>query len=334
MNKIAVVGVMDSLGRELLNFLADDGFDKKDVVALDTNAQLGTIIGYGEEEDIDVINLESFDFAGIKIAIFATKDEVSKKYVPKALAGGAKVVDCSSYYFGNQDVPMIVAGVNDNQVLDASKNLVSVPSAAVTQILLPLAKIDEEYVIKRIVASTYTSTSLYGKEGMDELFSQTRKIFMNDSVADSQKVFNKQIAFNVLPQVDEFIGEETKSEWAINAEIKKTLGKDIKVHANCAFVPAFIGSGIYVNVECKNELDVDKAKELIKQTKNVVVFDKNANGGYVSLNDVQGEIEVYVSRLRQDVSVENGFSFWSVADNLRFGIAGNAFNIMKFWLKN
>ena len=197
------------------------------------------------------------------------------------------------------------------------------------QILLPLKAADEAYGIKRLIVSTYTSTSVYGKEGMDELFNQTRKIFMNESLADNQKVFEKQIAFNVIPQVEEFIGEETRLEWQINAETKKVFGGGIKVHANCAVIPAFIGCGQFINVECEHEVDVDEVRKLMKKTPGVILFDKNVDGGYVTLTDIQGENDIYVSRLRQDASVENGFSFWCVADNLRAGVAKNAFEIMK-----
>ena len=164
---------------------------------------------------------------------------------------------------------------------------------------------------------------------MDELFTQTRKIFMNEPLVDDEKVFKKQIAFNVLPQVGEFIGDETKFEWALNVEIKKILGANIKVHANCAFVPSFMGIGEFINVECADEIDVDEIRNLMRETDGVVVFDKHVDCGYVSVNDVQGENDVYVSRLRQDVSVENGFSFWCVADDLRAGVAQNAFALLK-----
>lgn len=333
MKKIAVIGVCESVGREILAFLADGGYKLDDVVALEPKAPLGTMASFGEEEDIDVVSLDNFDFAEAEIAIFAASEEISRRYASKAAEKGCKVIDCSGYFFADADVPMIVAGVNDGKLKEAKKGIVSVPSAMVTQILLPLKAADEMYKIKRLIVSTYTSTSVYGKEGMDELFNQTRKIFMNESLVDNQKVFEKQIAFNVIPQVEEFIGEETKCEWAINAETKKVLNHDIKVHANCAFIPAFIGNAAYVNVECEQEVDVDKVREQMKKTNGVIVFDKNVKGGYVTLNDVQGEIEVYISRLRQDASVENGFSFWSAADNLRFGMAGNAYKIMKEWLK-
>lgn len=329
MSKIAVAGVQDNYGREILSFLAEDDISVKDIIALENKAPLGTMVSYGEDDDLDVMNLDDFDFTGVDVAIFATSSEISKRYIPKALNKGVKVVDCSTAFFADSDVPMIVAGVNDDAIHSAKRGLVSIPAATVTQMLIPLAEVNAQLRIKRIVASTYISTSVYGKEAMDELFDQTRKIFMNDTLADNQKVFHKQIAFNVIPQVDEFIGEETACEWAMNAETKKVLGADIKVHANCAIVPAFIGAAQFVNVECENEVDVDDVRKMIKAAKGVVVFDKTVDGGYVTLTDVQGESEVYVSRLRQDTSVENGFSFWCAADNLRVGVAKNAFQVMK-----
>lgn len=333
MSKIAVIGAEESIGREVLNFLADGNYKVSDVVALEPKALLGSTVSYGEDDEIDVHNLDDFDFSGVDLAVFASSEEISKRFVSKALAKGTKVIDCTTNFFSDSDVPMIVAGVNDEQLKTAKRNLVSVPSAAVTQILLPLVEVDKKYNITRLVVSTYTSTSVYGKAGMDELFSQTRRIFMNESLADNQKVFEKQIAFNVIPQVEDFIGDETKYEWSINAETKKVLGRDIKVHANCAFIPAFIGNAAYVNVECENDVDVDDVEKLMKQTRDVIVFDKKVKGGYVTLNDVQGEIEVYVSRLRQDVSVDNGFSYWCAADNLRFGVAGNVYKVIRSWMK-
>ncbi len=332
MTKIAVAGAQDSLGREVLSFLEEDGIPAADVTALDSKAPLGTMVSYGEDDELDVFNLDDYDFKGIDIAIFATPSAVSKRFIPKALNRGVKVVDCSDAFFSEADVPLVIAGVNDEKVTETARGLVAIPSAPVAQMLLPLSEVHKNYSIKRIIASTYSSTSIYGKDAMDELFNQTRKIFMNDTLADDQKVFHKQIAFNVIPQVEEFIGDETACEWAINAQTKKIWGGDIKIHANCAVIPAFIGSAQYVNVECASEVDVDEVRKLMKATKGVVVFDKNVDGGYVTINDVQGESEIYVSRLRQDVSVDNGFSFWCVADNLRAGIAKNAFEVMKLML--
>lgn len=334
MNKIAVVGVQESIGREILSFLEEDGIKAKDVVALDHKSVLGNQVSYGEDDELDVLNLDDFDFAGIDVAIFAITAELAKRYVPKALAKGVKVIDTSTAFFAEADVPMIVAGVNNDKMQEAKRGLVSIPSAPVTQMLLPLSAVNDKYLIKRIVVSTYMSTSIYGKEAMDELFDQIRKIYMNDTLADNQKVFNKQIAFNVIPQVGEFLGDETDCEWALNAETKKVLSRDIKVHANCSVIPAFIGCGEYINVECEDEVDVEDVRQLMTKTPGVIVFDKHVNGGYVTMTDVQGENDIYVSRLRQDVSVENGISFWCVADNLRVGVAKNAFAVMKLFLEH
>lgn len=329
MSKIAVIGVQESIGREILSLIEEDGIKAKDVVALEPKSPMGTQVSYGEEDELDVLNLDDFDFSQVSAAIFATSEEISRRYIPKAVAKGVKVIDCSTAHFGDSDVPMIVAGINDDNLQGLTRGIVSIPSSAVTQMLMPLKGINEQYKIKRIVASTYTSVSFYGKKAMDELFSQTRKIFMNEILVDDQDIFHKQVAYNVIPQVGDFIGDETQCEWAMNAETKKVLGSDIKVHANCAIVPAFIGCGQFINVECENELDVEDVTNTMKKTKDVIVFDKHVSGGYVCLTDVQGENSVYVSRLRQDVSVENGFSFWCVADNLRVGVAKNAFEVMK-----
>lgn len=334
MKKIAVIGVMESIGREILSFLEEAGYKAEDVFAVDHKAVLGNQVSYGEDDDLDVSSLDAFDFSKVDAAIFSTTAELAKRYVPKALAKGVKVVDCSNAFFADSDVPMIVSGLNDAKVSLAKKGLVTIPASAVTQMLLPLSGINKKYAIKRLVVSTYASTSFYGKEAMDELFSQIRKIYMNDTISDEQRIFNKQIAFNVIPQVGEFLGDETDCEWAFNAETKKVLDAEIKVHANCAIVPTFIGCGEYVNVECSDDIDVEDARNLIKEVPGVVVFDKQTDGGYVTIADVQGENDIYVSRLRQDTSVENGISFWCVADNLRVGVAKNAFNVMKLFLNN
>lgn len=332
MVKIAIAGVQENVGREILSFLDENGYKAADIVALEPKAPLGTQVSFSEDEDLDVFNLDDYDFSGVDVAIFATNEVISKHYIPRALAKKIKVIDCSSAYFADEDVPLIISGYNNDKIMTASKGLVAVPSAAVIQMLTPLLKIQDKYQIKRIVVSTYTSTSVYGKEAMDELFSQTRRIYMNAPLVDDEKVFHKQIAFNVIPQIGDFIGEETQAEWAMNAETKKVFNTDVKVHANSAIIPAFVGAAQYVNVECENDVDVDDIRKLMKQTDGVVVFDKNTDGGYVCLTDIQGEDNVYVSRLRQDTSVDNGFSFWCVADDLRACTAKNAFAILKLIL--
>ena len=329
MDKIAIVGATNSLGHEILNVLEENDFKPEHVMAVDTNSPLGTQVSYGEDVDMDVFNLEDFDFSSVKIAVFATSEEVAKHYIHRATDKNVKVIDCSGAYALDTDVPLILTGFNADKINETKKGIIALPSPQVAQLLKSLIKVSQNYKIKRMVVSTYMPASVYGKEAMDELFTQTRKIFMNEPIVDDEQVFKKQIAFNVLPQVGEFIGEETKFEWALNVEIKKILGSDIKVHANCAFVPSFMGIGEFVNVECDDEVDVDDVRNIMRDTDGVVVFDKHVDCGYVSVNDVQGENDVYVSRLRQDISVENGFSFWCVADDLRAGIAQNAFALLK-----
>lgn len=327
MDKIAVIGAQNNLGREILSFLEAGGISAKDICAVGINAPMGTQVSYGEDDDLDVYNLDDFDFSKVNYAIFAISKTLAAKPIQKALAKNVKIIDLSKSFLSDQDVPTIIAGINDDAIYQAKKGIVSIPSAPVTQMLLPLAKINSELKIKRIILSTYTSTSIYGKEGMDELFNQTRKIFMNNTISDSQTVFNKQIAFNVIPQVGEFIEETTDSEEDFNILTKKILGDNILVHANCAVVPAFIGCGEYINVECEKEVDIENIRSTMKSTKGVIVFDKAVDGGYVTLNDVQGESDVYISRLRQDTSVKNGFSFWCVSDNLK--ASQNAFLVLK-----
>ena len=328
MKKIAVVGVNENIGHEILSLLEENGWTTQDVFAVEHKAPLGTMVSFGEDDDIDVHNLDDFDFSKVDIAVFSTTEELAKKYLPKAAAKNIKIIDCTGATFGEMSVPMIICGLNDKEVKASSSKIFSVPSFFVTQMLLPLQHIAPKYKIKRIVTSTYTSASVYGREAMDELFNQTRKIFMNEPLVDDEEIFHKQIAFNALPQIGEFMGEETHTEWLINAQSKKVLGKDIKVHANCAIIPAFIGSAQFVNVECENEVDAAQIKKEMENANDVVVFDKNVDGGYVSINDVQGESSIYVSRVRQDVSVENGFSFWCVADNIRAGVAVNVINLI------
>ena len=329
MPKIAVAGVKGGIGREFLNLLAESSIPVDDVFALEAKSPLGTIVSYGEDDEMDVFSLDNFDFKKADIAVFATTKEQGKRFIKKAVAAGCLVIDLSGATFGDSSVPLIVPEINGDECLkNCNKPVVAVPSSAVYQILLPLAGMFKENKLKRLVITMFNSTSYHGHEAMDELFTQSRKIFLNETLVDNEQIFKKQIAFNVLPQVGEFIGEETSLEWSINAEIKKLLGGDIKVHANCAFVPTFIGDAAFVNAEFENDVDASDVRESMKKQKNVVVFDKTVDAGYVSVDDVQGEDSVYVSRVRQDVSVENGISFWTVADNLRAGGAKLAFSVM------
>lgn len=329
MPKIAIAGVKSGVGREFLNLLSENGVPVGDVLALEARAPLGTLASYGEDDEVDVLALENFDFAKADIAVFATTKELGKRYLKKAVAAGCRVLDLSGATFTDSAVPLVLPEINGELLAGKdAPQVVGVPSSAVYQILLPLAGVMKTHKLKRLVVTMFNSTSYHGHEAMDELFTQSRKIFLNETLVDDEQIFKKQIAFNVLPQVGEFIGEETSLEWAINAEIKKVLNTDIKVHANCAFVPTFIGDAAFVNAEFEDEVDATEIRSQMKSPR-VVVFDKNVDGGYVSVDDVQGEDYVYVSRVRQDVSVENGISFWTVADNLRAGGAKLAFSILK-----
>lgn len=326
MRKIAVIGVEEGLGREVINLLAEQGCRPQDVFAVAPRSVMGNMISFGEDADLDILSLDKFDFNSVQVAIFATTTELAKKYIPIAQKNGVKIIDASGAMLSNPEVPMILSGFNNDKISD----VVSVPSAEVMPLLQALQNIHQQYQITRVVASVYASTNFYGRAGMDELFNQTRKIFMNDTLADEQNVFHKQIAFNVIPHIGDFIGEETSVEWAFNTEVKQVFGGNIKSHANCAIIPAFLGQAQYINIETQKELDVDEAKSLLQKTKGIVVFDKQTDGGYVTLTDVQGEDSVYISRLRQDSSVENGISLWCVADNLRVS-AINIANIIKLW---
>lgn len=328
MGKIAVIGVKEDKGREFLTILSENGVAADDVVALELKAVLGTVVSFGEDDELDVEALEGFDFKRVEAAVFFGAKEVLKRYVKKAAEVGIKVIDTTGALLGDESVPMVIDGIGDWQDV-GEKRVVSAAESAVYQVLLPLAEVLKSHKLKRLGVNLFCSTSYFGRAGMDELFSQSRKIFLNESLADNQAVFKKQIAFNVLPQVGEFIGDETEVEWRINAEIKKILGGEVKVNANAAFVPTFIGDGAFVSVEFFDEVDADEIREMMKRAPNVVVFDKAVDGGYVSVDDVQGEDSVYVSRVKQDVSVENGISFWCVADNLRAGSAVNVYGILK-----
>lgn len=326
MHKIAVIGVEEGLGREIINLLAEQGYRPQDVYALAPRSVVGNMISFGEDADLDILSLDKFDFKSVQVAIFATTTELAKKYIPLAQKNGVKIIDASGATISEANVPMLLSGFDNDKISD----VVSVPSSEVAPLLQALHSIHQQYQITRIITSVYASTNFYGRAGMDELFNQTRKIFMNDTLADDQAIFHKQIAFNVIPHMGDFIGEETSVEWSFNTEVKQLLGGDVKVHANCAFIPAFLGQAQYVNIETQKEIDVDEVKSLLKKTNGVVVFDKQTDGGYVTLADVQGEDNVYISRLRQDGGVENGISLWCVADNLRVS-AINIVNIIKLW---
>jgi aspartate-semialdehyde dehydrogenase len=308
--RVAVVGATGSVGREILNILAERQFP------------------FGEtDETLKVRNLEHLDFSGWDIALFAAGSEVSKVYVPKAAQAGCTVIDNSSLYRMDPDVPLIVPEVNADAIAGyRKKNIIANPNCSTAQLVVALKPLHDAARIKRVVVATYQSVSGAGKRGMDELFEQSRNIFVGD--ANEPEFFTKQIAFNVIPHIDTFLDDgSTKEEWKMVVETKKILDPSIKLTATCVRVPVFVGHSEAVNIEFENEITADQAREILREAPGVMVVDKRENGGYVTPVECVGDYATYVSRIREDPTVENGLSLWVVSDNLRKGAALNAVQI-------
>lgn len=329
MVKVAVVGATGNVGREMLSILAERSFPADEVIALASPRSVGKEVSYGEDDVLKVQNLETFDFHGVDIALMSAGASVSAKYAPKIGQAGCIVVDNSSQWRTDPDVPLVVPEVNPEAIAGyKKKNIIANPNCSTIQMVVALKPLHEAFQIKRVVVTTYQSVSGAGKEAMDELFNQTRGIFMNQPVSETQKKFTKQIAFNVIPHIDVFMEDgATKEEWKMMAETKKILDPKIKLHANCARVPVFVGHSEYVNIETVKEISDEAAAEVLRQAKGIKVIDLREPEGYPTQVETAGEDDVYISRIRQDLSVENGISFWCVADNLRKGAALNAVQI-------
>ncbi len=336
MVKVAVVGATGNVGREMLQTLAQREFPADEVFALASSKSVGKEVSYGEDDVLKVRDLATFDFKGVDIALMSAGGSVSEKYAPKIAAAGCVVIDNSSQWRMDPDVPLVVPEVNPEAIAGyTKKNIIANPNCSTIQMVVPLAALHKEFVVKRVVVTTYQSVSGAGKEAMDELFDQTRGIYMNQPIYETQKKFPKQIAFNVIPQIDVFMDDgATKEEWKMMVETKKIVDPKIKVHANCARVPVFIGHAEYVNIETEKEISDEAATKLLKHTKGVEVIDLREPDGYPTQAEIAGEDDVFVSRIRQDFSVENGLSFWCVADNLRKGAALNAVQIAEVLLKD
>ncbi len=336
MVKIAVVGATGNVGREMLQTLAQREFPLEEVIALASSRSAGKEISFGEDDILTVKDLETFDFKGVDIALMSAGGSVSEKYAPKIAAAGCVVIDNSSAWRMDPDVPLIVPEVNPEAIADyKKKNIIANPNCSTIQMLVPLKALHDAFQIERIVVSTYQSVSGAGKSAMDELFNQTKGVYWGEELANTQKIFTKQIAFNVIPHIDVFMDDgATKEEWKMVVETKKILDPKIKVHANCARVPVFIGHAEYVNIETKNEISAKEAKNLLKKTKGVTVLDKREPAGYITPVEIAGEDDVMVSRIREDITVENGLSFWCVGDNLRKGAALNAVQIAEVLLRD
>lgn len=325
--RVAVVGATGNVGREILSILAERKFPVDEVVALASEKSVGMEVSFGDTDILKVRNLATYDFKGIDIVLSSPGGKVSAQYSPVAARAGAVVIDNTSHFRMDPDIPLVVPEVNPQAIaMHSRKGIIANPNCSTIQLVVALKPLHDLAKIRRVVVSTYQSVSGAGREAMDELFSQTRGIFVNDPIVKER--FPKQIAFNVIPQIDVFMDDgATKEEWKMVVETKKILDPSIKVQAHCVRVPVFIGHSEMVNVEFEREISHGKARDALKRAPGVVVVDHRTDEGYVTPVECAGEDAVYVSRLREDPTVENGLSMWVVADNLRKGAALNAIQI-------
>ena len=326
--RVAVVGATGNVGREMLNILAERQFPLDEVAAIASARSTGNVIEFGDtDETLKVKNLEHFDFTGWDIALFAAGSGPTKAHAPRAAAAGCTVIDNSSLFRMDPDVPLIVPEVNAEAIAGyRTKNIIANPNCSTAQLVVALKPLHDAAKIRRVVVATYQSVSGAGKAGMDELFEQSRNIFVGD--ANEPAFFTKQIAFNVIPHIDVFLDDgSTKEEWKMVVETKKILDPAIKVTATCVRVPVFVGHSEAVNIEFENEISADEARSILREAPGIMVVDKRENGGYVTPVEAVGDYATYVSRIREDPTVENGLSLWVVSDNLRKGAALNAVQI-------
>ncbi|MFL6735408.1 MAG: aspartate-semialdehyde dehydrogenase [Sphingomicrobium sp.] len=326
--RVVVAGATGNVGREMLNILAERQFPLDDIAVLASARSTGDIIDFGDtERKLKVQNIEHFDPAGWDMALFAIGSDATKIHAPRFAAAGCTVIDNSSLYRMDPDVPLIVPEVNPEAInLYSRKNIIANPNCSTAQLVVALKPLHDAATIKRVVVATYQSVSGAGKEGMDELFEQSRNIFVGDT--NEPKKFTKQIAFNVIPHIDSFLDDgSTKEEWKMVVETKKILDPKIKLTATCVRVPVFVGHSEAVNIEFENEISAEKAQEILRESPGIMLVDKHEDGGYVTPIESVGEYATYISRVRDDSTVENGLSLWCVSDNLRKGAALNAVQI-------
>jgi aspartate-semialdehyde dehydrogenase len=324
--KVAVVGATGNVGHEMMNILHERKFPVSDVVALASERSAGKQISFGDN-DVTVQDLAKYDFKGVDIVLSSPGAKVSAEFSPVAAKAGAVVIDNTSHFRMDADVPLVVPEVNPHDIAwHTKKGIIANPNCSTIQMVVALKPLNDLVKIKRVVVSTYQSVSGGGKPAMDELFQQTRHFYMNDSV--NSEVFPKQISFNVIPQIDKFLEDGmTKEEWKMVVETNKIMGTDFKVCANCVRVPVFIGHSEMVNVEFEGPLSPMDAMKAWKRAPGVTIIDLDSDLGYVTPAEIAGEDDVFVSRIREDKSVDHGLNFWCVSDNLRKGAALNAVQI-------
>lgn len=329
--RVAVVGATGAVGREMLKTLAERHFPADEVIALASSKSAGREVSYGEDDIVKVQPLDKFDFANADIALFSAGGSISQEYGPKAGAAGCIVIDNSSAFRMADDVPLIVPEVNPDAIMGAltdkgGRNIIANPNCSTAQLVVALKPLHDAYDIRRVVVSTYQATSGAGQAGMDELFNQTKGIFVNDEVRP--EVFTKQIAFNAIPHIDVFMEDGfTKEEWKMRAETKKIMDDAIELVAHCVRIPVFIGHSEAVFIETNKPLSETDARNMLREAEGVSVIDYRENEGYVTPMECAGEDMVYISRIRRDPSVDNGLAFWCVSDNLRKGAALNSVQI-------
>src|SRR5512139_1010978 len=324
--KVAVVGATGNVGREMLDILAERNFPADEVVAVASRRSQGVECSFGDKT-LKVKALDHFDFSDVDICLMSAGGAVSKEWSPKIAAQGAVVIDNSSVWRMDPDVPLIVPEVNADAVAGFSKkNIIANPNCSTAQLVVALKPLHDKAKIKRVVVATYQSVSGAGKEAMDELFAQTRSVFVSDPV--EAKKFPKRIAFNLIPQIDVFMEDGfTKEEWKMVAETKKILDPKIKLTATCVRVPVFVSHSEAVNIEFEDPITADEARDILRNAPGCLVIDKQEPGGYVTPYEAAGEDATYISRIREDNTVENGLELWCVSDNLRKGAALNAIQI-------
>ena len=325
--KVVVVGATGNVGREILNILAERHFPIYKIVALASRRSLGTELSFGDQI-LSTKDLEQFDFSGWDIALFAVGSEATKLHAPRAAKAGCVVIDNSSLYRYDPDVPLIVPEVNADAIFGYSKkNIIANPNCSTAQMVVALKPLHDRATIKRVVVSTYQSVSGSGKEAIDELWNQTKGMYVPGQEV-APKVYPKQIAFNVIPHIDVFMEDgTTKEEWKMVAETKKIIDPKIKVTATCVRVPVFVGHSEAINIEFEEFLDEDEARDILREAPGLMVIDKREDGGYVSPVECVGDFATFVSRIRQDSTLESGLNLWCVSDNLRKGAALNAVQI-------
>ncbi len=326
--RVVVVGATGNVGREMMAILAEREFPCDEVAAVASSRSTGTEVEFGDTgRMLKCKNIEHFDFAGWDIALFAAGSGPAKEYAPKAAAAGCVVIDNSSLFRMDPDVPLIVPEVNPDAIDGyKARNIIANPNCSTAQMVVALKPLHDAAGIKRVIVSTYQSVSGAGKAGMDELFEQSRAIFVGDQV--EPRKFTKQIAFNVIPHIDSFLDDgSTKEEWKMVVETKKILDSRIKVNATCVRVPVFVGHSEAINIEFEREISAEQAQDLLREAPGVMLVDKREDGGYVTPIESAGDGATYVSRVREDPTVENGLTLWCVSDNLRKGAALNAVQI-------